>query len=415
METKSKETKETFDPITIDELTDILSLSIKKDDTNKLVTFLTLLSAYTPDLQLNVGYVGPSSTGKSYTALEISLLFPQEDVIRLASASPNAFYHEQGVYDKAKNTITVDLERKIIIFLDQPSTALLTKLRALLSHDEKEIQAKITDKNQKGGNRTKTVILRGFPAVVFCTAGLNIDEQETTRFILLSPEISQEKLSQTIYERIRKSADISFYNSFIENDERRIQLLKRVKAIKEAHIEDIRIDYAKLIDQMFREKVKVFKPRHQRDVARITNLVKILALLNLWHRKQIDGAIYADKEDINGAFRIWDELAESQDLGLPPYLLNFYKDIIVTKYHEKNSENTSGVNLGVTRNEILQKHFEIYNTVLPDWKLRQQILPMLETAGLVTLDSDASDKRKILIFPTIVSKERSPYESDKIQ
>ena len=66
------------------------------------------------------------------------------------------FFHEQGEYDKQKNSIKIDLSRKIIIFLDQPHTALLERLRPLLSHDEKEMQSKITDKGYQGGNKTKT-------------------------------------------------------------------------------------------------------------------------------------------------------------------------------------------------------------------------------------------------------------------
>ncbi|MHC4397921.1 MAG: hypothetical protein ACYS1A_19940, partial [Planctomycetota bacterium] len=34
------------------------------------------------------------------------------------------------------------------------------------------------------------------------------------------------------------------------------------------------------------------------------------------------------------------------------------------------------------------------------WQLRQQIIPMLETAGLIFQEKDPTDKRKILIYPT---------------
>jgi len=37
---------------------------------------------------------------------------------------------------------------------------------------------------------------------------------------------------------------------------------------------------------------------------------------------------------------------------------------------------------------------------LQDWVLRQQIIPMLDNAGLITQETDESDKRKILIYPT---------------
>jgi len=180
-------------PLTSQELISILGLTIKKDEENKLITFLCELSAYTEGSQFNISFNAPSSTGKSYIPTEIARLFPEEDVIEIGYCSPTAFFHDVGEYIKDKGGYLVDLSRKILIFLDQPHTQLLERLRPLLSHDKKEIRLKITDKTQKFGLKTKTVLLRGYPSVIFCTAGLKIDEQEATRFLLLSPETNQEK------------------------------------------------------------------------------------------------------------------------------------------------------------------------------------------------------------------------------
>ena len=54
--------------------------------------------------------------------------------------------------------------------------------------------------------------------------------------------------------------------------------------------------------------------------------------------------------------------------------------------------------LGIARQEVLDKHFEVYGRMLDSHQLRQQILPMLETAGLIVQEQDPSDKRKIMIF-----------------
>ena len=54
----------------------------------------------------------------------------------------------------------------------------------------------------------------------------------------------------------------------------------------------------------------------------------------------------------------------------------------------------------MTRQDIVQKHYEVYGRFIPDWQLRQQIIPMLETAGLITQERDPNDKRKMLIYPT---------------
>ncbi|EKE12880.1 MAG: hypothetical protein ACD_13C00134G0041 [uncultured bacterium] len=381
-----------FKPITCDELTKILGLTIKRDETNKIITFLAQLSAFTEDSQLNISFNAPSSTGKSFIPLEIVKLFPDEDVIKLGNCSPTAFYHEQGEYDKATNTIKVDLSRKIIIFLDQPNIQLLERTRSLLSHDEKIIKAKITDKNQKGGNRTKTVAIKGFPAVIFCTAGLRLDEQEATRFLLLSPEINNEKIREAIFEKIKKEADSKGYKEITERDPDRKLLKDRILAIKEANIQEIKIGNSKLVEEEFFKGIKQTKPRHQRDIARVISLIKVLALLNLWFREKDGDAIVANDDDIKEAFKIWISISESQELNLPPYVLNLYKDVILGAY--------SAVKRGLSRQEIMKKHFEVYGRFLPDWQLRQWIIPMLETSGLITQEADSFDKRKILISPT---------------
>lgn len=381
-----------FKPITSEDLVEILGLTIKRDEINKLITFLAQLSAYTEDSQINVSFNAPSSTGKSFIPLEIVSLFPDEDVIKLGNCSPTAFYHEQGEYDKKTNTIKVDLSKKIIIFLDQPSNLLLERIRSLLSHDEKIIKAKITDKSQKGGNKTKTVAIKGFPVVVFCSAGLRLDEQEATRFLLLSPEINYEKIREAIYEKIKKEVDSRGYKDTTNKDPNRMLLKKRILAIREAKVKEIKISNSELIKKLFFKDIKQPKPRHQRDIARVMSLIKVLALLNLWFREKEGEAIIANDDDIKEAFKIWESISESQELNLPPYVLNLYKDVILGGY--------TALKKGLSRQEVMKKHFEVYGRFLPDWQLRQWIIPMLETAGLITQEADVLDKRKMLVYPT---------------
>jgi len=52
--------------ITIEELKNILGLTIRHDDINKVVTFLIILSAFTYNDQLNLSFRAESSAGKSY-------------------------------------------------------------------------------------------------------------------------------------------------------------------------------------------------------------------------------------------------------------------------------------------------------------------------------------------------------------
>lgn len=397
-----------FEFLSLEDLSKILGLTIKKDEENKIVTFLCELSAYTENAQFNISYNAPSSTGKSYIPTEIARLFPEEDVIELAYCSPKAFFHDVGEFNKELQGYLVDLSRKIIIFLDQPHNELLARLRPLLSHDKKEISLKITDKTEKFGLKTKNVLLKGYPAVIFCTAGLRIDEQEATRFLLLSPEVNQEKIRQGILESIKKEADAESYGVWLEENSERKILKERIRAIKLAGIKEVKIiSYQKVVERFLSEN-KMLKPRHQRDIKRLTSIIKSFALINLWWREGNGATITANEDDIEQAFKIWNAISVSQELNLPPYIYNLYQEVILKAWNEKNvniNEDSVGETgrIGLSRQELLRKHFEVYGRMLDTNQLRQQILPMLEIAGLIVQEADVNDKRKILIYPTELS------------
>lgn len=400
-----------YPELTSQELVEILGTTIKHDDDNKLVAFLCQLSAYTDDSQLNLSFNAPSSSGKSFIPMEIATLFPKEDVLELGYVTPTAFFHDAGQFDKEKNQYIVDLEHKIIIFLDQPHTMLLEHLRPLLSHDKKEIEVKIADKTQKYGLKTKNVVLKGYPAVVFCSAGLRLDEQEATRFLLLSPEITQEKLREGILESLKKASDRDAYWDKVNINAPRQQLKGRIEAIRDAHIEDVRIteeDQQYIIEHFF-GSVVTLKPRHQRDIKRLIAIIKAFAILNLWHRKYEGSNIVANRKDIDEAFSIWDRISITQELNIPPYVYQLYEEIILAVYNEKNADRNQDIAdttgpIGVTRQEVQNKHYAVYGRMLDSIILRQQILPMLNQAGLISEERDPSDKRNKLIYPLIPKK-----------
>lgn len=396
-----------FKPLSGKDLTEILGLTIKKDEENKLVAFLCGLSAYTEESQFNISFNAPSSTGKSYIPTEIARLFPSEDVIEIGYASATAFFHDAGVFDKELKGYRVDLERKILIFMEQPHTLLLQHLRPLLSHDKKEIQMKITDKSQKYGLKTKNIFIRGFPSVIFCTAYLKIDEQEATRFILLSPQTDQEKIRAAIHEKIKKETNIGAYKDALEAEPTRKFLKERIRAIRQEGIKEIRLHAPEKIEQEFFKGKNLLKPRHQRDIGRLISIVKAFALLNVWFRERDGETIVTNDDDLTEALRVWNIISESQEFNLPPYVLNIYKDIIISEFQKKNThEGDFGKVLpqvGVTRQEIMNAHLRIYGQFLDDWRLRQQIIPMLQSAGLIR-EEQAEDKREKWIFPAIANE-----------
>jgi hypothetical protein len=406
-----------FQPVTAKDIIEILEPTIKKDDVAKIITTLAMIDTYTEESQMNIFFNAPSSTGKSHIPLSVAELFPPEDIITLANCSPTAFFHEQGKYKKDTNEIRVDLSRKILIFTDMPHPELLTRLRSFLSHDQKESKAKITDKSERGGNRTKTVVLIGFPTVMFCSAGLKIDEQESTRFIMLSPSIEQDKIIAGIKQSIQKEVNRQSFKANIEADEKRIQFKKRIEAIKQEYVSDVRICDPELVERLFlHDTSKAVKPRQQRDIKKVISLIKGFALLNMWHRKRDGGYVYASKDDILNAFNLWNSISVGQDYGLAPYIYTLYTDIILPIWREKNEKATDSMSQleekGIKRQEILKKHSEVYGRPLGITYLRQHILPQLEQAGLIAQEKSSSDGRQIVTYPIELDVEKEAENND---
>ncbi len=394
-----------FKEMALDELNDILSLTIRHDRDNKLITYLCMLSAYTNNSQLNVSFNAPSSSGKTYMTTELAKLFPDEDKIALSGASPTSFFHGESRYDKKRKAKIVSLERKILLMYEQPNPLLQQKLRAVLSHDERELHFRITNKDKKGAHRAEHIIIRGFPATVFCSAGMQLDEQEATRAILLSPEVTEEKLKEGIHLQAQRGSNEVAFEDWLESQPERIAIKLRIQAIKAEKIKDIIIDNPDVIEERFNKMFGKPKARHMRDMGHLMKLIKAIALLNVWHRKQTDGTIVASQYDVDQGFELWGTVVESQDLNVPPAVLNFYKKIILPAYHAKKNDQNSRSDMeyglvGLSSYELAAYYLKEEQTTLNDEHLRKQILPQLVNSGVIKLEQPINgDKRSKHIFP----------------
>lgn len=422
-----------FGEMTLDDVAKVLSLTITDDDVNKKIVFLAMLSAYTDSSQLNVSLNASSSTGKTYLATEISELFPDEDKVERSGASPTSFFYGGGVFDKERQAKIVSLSRKILLFYEQPNFALLEKLRALLSHDKKEITHALT--NRKGNrNQTDIIILEGFPATIFCSASLRFDEQEATRAILLSPESTAAKLKRSLEMVLERWTNVEKFKAWLDSQPERIAIKERIVAIREERVDEVRIsDTDKAaIKKRFLEMVPVLKPRNQRDLMHLLQTIKVIALLNIWFRRQSDGTILANHNDIDQAFKLWTRFFRSQNLGLSPIVLDIYDKYIVPAYiakfdkaNSKDKEAITNREIGLTPQELSAYHLQEEETMLNADQLRKQILPQLEGAGIIdlekpkivkdTLDSwsyerkSEPDRRTRHIYPILLTDEEKKY------
>ena len=369
--------------ISLDDVADVLSLTIKDDYSTKIILFLCMLSAYTEDSQLNVTLNATSSAGKTYLTSQVASLFPKIDKIEKSGASATSFFYGDGEIDQETKTKTISVERKIMIFYEMPDPRLQEKLRALLSHDDKELYYSFTNKD-KGKNKTEQIVIRGYAATIFCSANLRLDEQESTRAILLSPETTAEKIRQGISLQAERSADANKFKSQYAFHPKKIALMERINAIREENVQHIIILDHKAIQDRFVKTIGPMKPRHQRDIDHLMQLIKAIALLNVWSRRDTNGNIVANSDDIDRGFDLWSGIFESQNLNVSPVVLAFYKDYIVPPYINKfadakknNKElwkSMKAQNIGLTSQEISNYYFDELGSALNGDQLRKQYL-----------------------------------------
>jgi len=387
--------RELLRPVGFDELAEILGSTIREDKAAKLILFCAGLLTFTLEDQINILMSGESSGGKSYITLEVAAYFPDNIKLIISRASPTAFFHDVGTWDKEAKVLIVDLRQKLLILLDQPHYMLLEMLRSLLSHDRRELLHKITDKSKRGQLRTKNVVILGYPTVIFCAARFTLDEQERTRLFILSPETSQEKIEESLRLAIARIGDRQAFNQWINSHPRRRWLQRRVAEIQRALIWDVVIENQEKIYDRFRSSHPRLAPRHQRDLPRILSLIKAHALLNFCHRERRgDRFIVATREDEEAGFHLYSRIAKPNELGLSPQIYEIYETVIKPLLES---------NQGVSRKSILANYHQHYGRSLPDEKLRREILPALEVAGLVVQEPDQNDRRRVLVWPPDIS------------
>jgi len=443
-------------PMSLDDVEKVLDTTLKHDHENKLMVFLSMLMNYSGDDQQNILFNAPSSTGKSYIALEIAKLFPVEDVDKKGYTSPTAFFHVMGKlcrltgepledrnayiesklkewekknsrptasdyenksaeavkerhalsewkalkkseyhkhkeeWDGIEKIYVVSLEKRILIFKDQPHDRVLQVLRSMLSHDEKVLEVDITDKTKEGGHRTKKIRVIGFPTVVFCSASFSLNEQERTRFWILSPDMSQDKLQDSLKLQVQRLSDKEKFETELNVNEKRTLLMRRIQAIKASNVHQIIIpkELASSLLDWF-TKGRALSARDQRDFPRLIDLVKAHALFQMFQRVKGQGScsVIADQEDVETAKNLLDKVLAANRLGLPPYVHKFY--------FESLEPSIKGD--GMDRETFSKLYFGQFKERLGE-KARKLLIDLLKDAGLIEETPDPLDKRKMKIY-----------------
>jgi len=418
-----------------------LSRTVRRDVITKNMVFLTALSAYTPE-PINLFLRGESSIGKSYNVVQALKYFPKDDVWLLGGLSPTALIHQHGLLvDKNGDLILpsskpdkdaspeekeawiqkmrdsrylVELNGKILVFLEAPHFETFNMLRPILSHDAHQISYRFTDKSGKGQLQTQHVVIQGWPATIFCSTQEKYVQDLATRGFTITPEMTQKKYEAANVLTGKKSA----YPWMFQQDFDYMLLEGYISFLKN-HLSEIKaVDpYAIKFAQAFPSR----SPRSMRDFKHLTNLIKVSALFHFAQRplviRKIKPETTEDKEieehyimvtrhDYDFIMALWNNIQETTETSAPGHIIKFYHEAVEEAAKEKQE---------FTIEDLTEK----WNSASEDKKSSDAIrrwTAFLCSIGYLTSKPDPNDKRRQL-FKTIHANQKtrnytnSPFSS----
>jgi len=283
-----------------------------------------------------------------------------------------------------KSCYVVDLKNKILVFLEAPDIEVFNILRPILSHDAKEISYKIADKNSSGSLRTKHVIIKNFPAVIFCTTDLEYLEDIATRFITATPEISIEKFKDANKLTGHKNA-LPFE---FEEGEDFVQLRAYINFLR-SEVQDL--DVVLPFGRELGEAYPSYFARSMRDLKHFIELIKVSALFHYAQRPVLTigetNYLFATKWDFDHIKEIWLDVEETTLTGLSGHILNFY---------HKAVEPLAKTESYFTYEQLTQKYNETTNEKKSSDTIRKWV-NLLCDVGWLTKTDDPDDKRRKLV------------------
>ncbi len=423
----------------LEQIESYLNTSIKNDSTLVKQLLRVSLSAYTNN-PINIALLAPSSDGKTYATVEVSKLFPKEDVILVAKLSPTALIHQEGflineegndiedVLEEINNRIIttkkdgkpeehetakqertdlmktarkcVDLTNKILLFLDNPNPATYDMLKPIMSHDSQEIEYRTTKGD--GSLKVSKSIIRGWPVFIFCSAK-NEDKNEVweeikTRVFMTSPNSDVKKYKSANKLTGMKLSLPSWAKGIYENEDDKKWSKFYVQEIKERLLKLCNNDNNPVINTFHEILVELFPSNtgvSMRHFIRLMSFINLETMLNsetnplLWFEnndKRKIKSVFTTLDDIDNACKVLKNIST-----IPPEKLKFYDKIFLPLCKEiLNCD-------GLTSIQVAEKYSQVFKKPITNKQVLESYLNPLEDGGILT-SIENPDNRKQKIF-----------------
>lgn len=346
------------------------------------------------EFPLNLSLLQMWSTGKTTITVNTCRYFEGAyDVWTLGYMSPKVLIHQHGEQDKQKGSV-INLQFKIIAFLEEPSLETLSMLKPLLSHDKFETTYKYVDRET---GKTVTATLRGWPSTFFCAVKSRHTEEFTSRWLTASPQISQDKIRKVLQQK----ADRAAHPEKFEIDEEFKIWQKAFAILKESAPYKVVIPYAPTLEQHFRAKKSVDMRYFELFLA----MNKASTILHSLQRtKDENGRLTATLQDYEVAYNVFKHIEKPTVYGLGQNVLDFYANVLLPLATSENAY--------TDYETLLSKYTETFGEATTRDNLRETYLKPLEKKGLINTEPDPNDKRKTIIFSSGALPETSLIDND---
>jgi hypothetical protein len=460
--------------------------TIKQEDSLVRQVLYTCWSANTKD-PINLGIMAPTSEGKTYPVIETLKFVPNEDVWKIGQMSTKVLVRQKGILvdrdgvplkpvlkeidqqivklkgtssnkgkdhheqidqlNERKNQMLedsrmlIDLSGKTLVFLEPPQRELWNLLKPILSHDTEEIEYPYVDRNDRTGFVAKRVVVRGYPACIFCSAkdesSWQVWEEIASRFLITSPNMNKTKYEEAnILIAQRKSLPAPILQKILISDEE-VQLARDCYQFVKQNIRQLTgsenmndavssaaasnsvwIPYGLILG----EALPSDRGIDNRAATRIFSLLNIVTLTHADVRPKLiyddNKLVIATLNDLREVLHITQNLS-----GMPAYKLQFFKDIFCKLYKSKTEVDSKGDKqedrIGITTKELCEYYKQQTSKSITSNNMKTTYLNELQNAGYIDCELSKIDNRQYIFWQVIepsydegVGEIKNPVVSD---
>ena len=458
--------------------------AVNEDDLVKLILY-TCLSAKS-NKPINLAINAPPGEGKTHAIVKTIELFQTNDVVCIAGMTPKALFHRPGqlvIKDESgkyvsleKRRVEIELEiqkyeseihstndnnlkqarqhdikeleqeikdlpkqsKKLIdltgltiVFLDTPPVELFTAIMSLLSHDRNEAEYNFTDTNN--GIKTKTNILRGFPAIIF-TAAIDYSHYKRfpeiqRRFIVVNPKMTKEKYNNAVkHITIEKSLPKFLYEKNVVSDTEKNKAREIIIGIQQ-DISNICNGPEKTshnqIYNPFYQTISGYIPNTEASdmtaAGRFFDFISLSTLVNSRRRPKIrfikNMSDYLVQIIPLAAF---DDLKEAISLmdynnGVRSYVLEWHNEVFLKAYNNKTDPDSKNGKtedrLALTTKELIEKTLEFTGKSLSSKQMLENHIYPLLNCNLISSSDSQIDHRAKIYYPVREKKNNNLFEN----